>query len=248
MEVSRGVFVTNLTRLLAALFALATLCQLGCDQGPEGDVLAQYRRGEDAIAIGDAVGYRNILSTASVEYLSETLRLAKEAGEKETKEISLDRLPLVLALRNRAGSKLKAMTLDELLIWEMKEGLLFVDKDIGLEPWKVNIKGTHAKMQYAERVEVERTGRVRFGRRGLGALAALASSGTRTKLEPIDLYADFENIGGFWYVDLTVIDPTIDDEIVQEARAARKPVPEFLAQREAEEHGSLIKNVWAPPK
>lgn len=248
MEVSRGVFVTNLIRLLVLLATLATLCQFGCDQGPEGDVLAQYRRGEDAIAIGDAVGYRNILSTASVEYLNETLRLAKEAGEKEAKEISLDRLPLVLALRNRAGSKLKTMTLDELLIWEMKEGMLMVDKDIGLEPWKVYIKGTHAKMQYAERVEVERTGRARFGRRGLGALAAAASGSTTTKLEPVELYADFENIGGFWYVDLTVIDPTIDDEIIQEAKTARKSVPDFLAQREGEEHGSLIKNVWAPPK
>ncbi len=246
MDVSRGVFDSNSIRLLGVLIALLALCQVGCDQGPEGDVLAQYRRSEDAIAMRDAVGLRNTLSTASVEYLNETLRLAREASEKETKEMDLERLGTVLALRNRAGAKLKTMDVDQFILWQMNEGLMYVDEEFGLVPYRVQINGTSARMQYGMKVEEER--RVRFGRRGLGALAAAASGGTRTKTEPIDMYYHFENIGGFWYIDLTHVDPTYDDEIISEARAARLAPHQYLAQQEEEEHGSLIKNVWAPPK
>jgi hypothetical protein len=240
MRMRASLFIGSAIVMLALMF-------VGCTPKPEDDVLAQYTRSEDAIATRNMAAYRDTLSTASIEHIQETISLACRATAEETKKLPCGRMETVLALRNRVpAEKLKKMEVVDYLEWQLKEEMMFVDADVGLEPYKVTISGDRARMQYGMRVE-KGSSSGRFGRRGLGGLVSAASGRTRTKLEPIpDFFIHFERINGFWYHDLTIIDESYDEYCADEARQAGLKLHDYMAQEEKTAEGKLIKNIWEP--
>jgi hypothetical protein len=228
-----------------ALILSALLVLPACHK-PEDDVRAQYEASEAAIAARDMAAYRGTLSTASIQHLEETLTLARTCSVAQTKKLPCERMAAVLALRNRvAPDRLKKMQVLDYLQWMQSEQMYFVDEEVGLVPYKFKITGDQAVMQYGMKVEKASSG-PRFRRRGLVSAAASALSGP--DIEAIGgMVAHFVKIEGFWYHDLTKSsNENYDVECAEEAKAARLSLPDYMASKEKEEAGKLVKNVWAP--
>ncbi|HYF14645.1 MAG TPA: hypothetical protein VD971_06175 [Phycisphaerales bacterium] len=234
--------------LLLAVFGLA-----GCDAEvtPEDEVIAQYQRGQDAIAARDPVAFRNTMTNERWGRLVEAQRLALECSASETKKLAPNVLRMVLMFRNRIEpEKLASMSVDDLILTMMDAGVWEVYAEYGIVPHQVTINGETAELQLGSEVEERSSGRVRFGRRGLvrSAVSLAAAASTSTKTEPIPgLVYGFRNINGYWYADFTDEQGRKMDEAAKAAAAeAGVPVHDFLAAYEEEEFGSMKKDIWKP--
>lgn len=149
-------FVRVAMAMLAALVFLG-----GCKNKPEDKVLAQYNRGEKAIVIIDVNELRDSMSTDSYILCQKLIALALDASEAETKALPPSELDTVITLRNRvAPDRPRRMTVEEFLAWEAREGMMVVDADIGVYPYKVEIRGDVAIMQMGIEIERESSFRV----------------------------------------------------------------------------------------
>jgi hypothetical protein len=230
---------------------LALLCVVvGCQNKPEDDVVAQYKRGEEAISLNDPVAFRAVQTPESTQLVGEAQRLALTSPAAETKKLPPSTLALVLAMRNRLDpARLRTNSVDDLLAWMMDQDLLVVDKEYGLHPSSVKITGDTATIQMG--IEVEREP-VRYGgrRRAAGVAVALigrAVSGPDVVPIPGFIY-HCKNIGGFWYMDGVAGAERRDAEWIEEANETKVPVHELVASSEEESYGSLKKDIWTPKR
>jgi len=230
---------------IACVVGVIALCFGGCEK-KESAVLACYEAGEAAIAAKDVAGYRNVLSPESIKYHEETLRIARKAGPEETKGLPCLDMARVLALRNRLPvERLKAMTVDEYIQWQMQEGFLSVDADEDVVPFKVFLNGERAKMQYGLRVTSTSRSGARIGRRGIIS----GGFSSHTEVEPIpDSFVHFQRVNGAWMVDDTVPNEAYDEAMTAEAKEAKMGVPEYMLSLEKEANETVIPNIWAAPR
>lgn len=243
-----------MNRLLCIVAIVLCALGVGCAESAEDQVLAQYQRGEEAIAALDAAGWRATMSTQSVGWLQEELRLALDASLVETRALAPSKMEMVLALRNRLDAQsLRSMSVDSLLIWMIEQDFASVDADYGVYPCGVKFSGDTATVQMGMEVESSsRSPRLRTGRRGrgvVGGIASLAGAASKKKknVEPIEGYTlSYVNIDGFWYSDNSGSMQEYDQSIRDAAKEAGKPVDRYLSEREKEAHGSLKPTIWLP--
>ncbi len=230
---------------IACLVGVIALCLGGCER-KESAVLACYEAGEAAIGARDVAAYRKVQSPESIQYHEETLRIARKAGPEETKGLPCLDLERVLALRNRVPvARLKSMTVDDYLLWQMQEGFLSVDAEADVVPYKVFLHGEKAMMQYGLKVTSSSRSGARIGRRGIIS----GAFGSRTKIEPIpDSFVHFVRVNGVWYEDETMPNEAYDEVITEEAKEAKMGVPEYMIALEKEANGTVIPNIWAAPR
>jgi len=232
--------------VLLILLSLA-LFQSGCKQKPKDAVLDQYKAGESAIAVKNATDYRNTMTTESALRYQEIMRLALEASAEETRQLAPSILAQVLLVRNRlSAERLRKMSVDDFLVWEMDEGALVVDKEMGIVPYKVSINGDEAVIQMGEEVAKQSRRSGRFGRRGLvtGLISAAAAG---TEIVPIEgLTIRYRKINGFWYYDLIADNADADSAITEAATEEKLPVPEYLRAAEEDAHGTIKQTIWEP--
>lgn len=231
---------------------VAMLCAVvaGCGESPADAVKAQYQRGEDAIRIGDIAEMKNTMTSESLAYAQETLRLAATATEREVKAMGPARMQAIIALRNRvAPERLKAMTVDQYFTWMIDEEQLVVDADYDIYPHSVLIRGDTAILRRG--ILVEDSFRTpRLGRRGRGAIGgiarALSDNSTIELIEELDIH--FVNLGGYWYYD--EVAGISDHDAFMHLLAAEEQmhVIDYILAYEREEHGSLKPNLWQPPR
>lgn len=242
-------------RVFALLTALCGALLNGCSESIEDQILAQYKRGEEAIAAMNPAEMRAVVSTESVARTQELLRLALDASVVETRSLPPTSLSMVIALRNRLEpGELRTMSVDEFLTWQIDEEMIIVDSDYGFVPHSVIVQGDKAHIQMGAELEeeVSRTPRLRTGRRGRGAVGGIlslagAAASSKKSIEPIEGYTcAFVSSGGFWYVDEVTNALDYDAYLHEEAQAAGVPIDRFLSEREKEEFGSLKPTVWLP--
>jgi hypothetical protein len=224
--------------LSVALLAL----QLGCKQKPQDAVLDQYKAGENAIALKNPVEYRNTLTPESLQRYEDAKRLALEASADETRQLSPSVMSHVLTLRNRlTAERLRLMSVDDLLVWEIDEGYLVVDKEMGIAPCGVTIAGDTAVVQLGEEV-------ARKPKRATGlAVGLIASAAAGTEVIPIEgLVAHYQRINGYWYCDQVTQAVASDKAIVESAKEENQSVPDYLLAAEQEQHGSIKQGIWEP--
>lgn len=240
-------------RVVYVLIAVVGALVSGCTESAEDQVLAQYKRGEEAIAAMDAANWRMTMSTDSIAWLQEVLRLTLDGSLAESRALAPSRMELVLALRNRLDPPdIRSMTFDDLLVWMIDEEFVSVDADWGIAPHSVSIQGDRAIIQMGEEIEEQssRTPRMRMGRRGRGAvgsLISLAANRSKKSVEPIEGFTlEYVSIDGFWYMDYTAHMDQYDDEIRESAKEARVALDKFVSEREREESGKLKPTIWLP--
>ncbi len=239
-----------LRQVALACLALGVASLGGCNEKPEDAVLAQYHRGEKAIAAYDVEELKAVQTGDFESRLAEILRLAREATPEQAKQLPASVLPTVLALRNRLEpERLRSMRPNDLLVWMIEQHMLVVDKDYDILPHHVEINGDRAKIHMGIRVEAERR-RVRVGRRGRGLVgAAVASLIPNTKVEPIEgLFHEFANINGYWYFDCAAEAARDDQAGVDYAKEEGEPLWKLMAEEEEAIHESLKPNVWEAPR
>ncbi|MCW5769323.1 MAG: hypothetical protein KIT19_11625 [Phycisphaeraceae bacterium] len=242
-----------MNRLLSIVVIVICALGVGCAESVEDQVLAQYKRGEEAIAAMDGAGWRATMSTQSVGWLQEELRLALDASLTETRALAPSKMEMVLALRNRLDAQsLRSMSVDSLLTWMIEQDFASVDADYGVYPCGVKFSGDTATVQMGMEVESSsRSPRLRTGRRGrgvVGGIASLAGAASKKKnVEPIEGYTlTYVNIDGFWYSDNSESMREYDQSIRDAAKEAGVPVDRYLSEREKEAHGSLKPTIWLP--
>jgi len=246
-------------RGMSLLFAALAACVFvfaGCSkETPEQAIVAQLQRAEEAIVARDIQTYKHTMTSESWADHDETLRLAREASEAQTKALPPTRMSAVVALRNRLpAARLKSMTVDDYIIWRIDERELYPLSDIGIFPQKITIRGDAAEVQMGAEEVVESGTRVRVRRRGvatraIGAAINLAVASQNKNLVPIEgfvLY--YKNLNGYWYRDNDPSKGYWDDTFTKAAKEANISVAEMIAQIENDEWGELSETVWQPPK
>lgn len=241
-------------RLLVA--ALMSLCALGfgCEESAEDQVLAQYQRAETAIAAMDVADWRATMSTNSIAWLQDVLRLTLDGGIMEVRSLNPAKLEMVLALRNRLEpDRLRALNVESLMTWMIDEGIAHVDAEYGVYPHSVQVSGDTAVVQMGIEQEDEyaRTPRLRTGRRGRGAIGGIVSLASATskkkEVEPIEGYTiTYVRIDGFWYSDNTESMEAYAQSIHETAKEAGIPTDRYLSEQEKETFGSLKPTIWLP--
>lgn len=238
-----------------ALLAIAGLAGLlfastsGCLPKPEDAVVECYQRGEEAIRASDAKALRANMSVESYDYLKECVSLAQSCPEKEAKALPPSKLGMVVMMRNRIDPKrLRMMTAEDVLAWQMEQGIYFVDADYGVYPYKTTISGDTAQIQFGYEETTRRSGGYRVGRRGGGlvrlGVSALAS---RRKLVPIEgMIAYYRKVNGVWMIDWTANDAADDERLVVEARQANMTIPQYVIAREEDETDGVSADIWKP--
>jgi hypothetical protein len=247
-----SIVMRGLPLLFAALVACVSVL-VGCGkETPEDAVISQYQRGEDAIAIRDVTTFRNTMTSESWDSMGEHLKLAREATEAQMKALPAATCARIVSLRNRCtAASLKSMTIEDYAVWQIDNGFLVVDADYGVYPHKVSIRGDVAEMQMGEEIE-SRSSNFRVRRRGgavraIGAVVGAATAKRETAPIPGMVY-QFKNLGGYWYHDMTGSTAAEDDMNVSEAKLSGGSVHDYILAVEQDAHGSLIENVWNPPK
>lgn len=241
-------------RLLTVV--LLSICALGfgCEESAEDQVLAQYQRAEAAIAALDPAEWRAVMSTDTAAMHLDILRLALDGSVTETRSLVPSKLSMVLMLRNRVEpDRLRTMTLDDYMLWQIDEELMYSDADFGIAPHSVLMQGDRAKIQMGFESESQSAGgpRIRTGRRGRGAIGSvisLASAASRKKeVEPIEDYLiPYVSIDGFWYYDGVEDMLAYDAHLLAEAKEAGLPIDRYLSEQEKEDFGSLKPTIWLP--
>jgi hypothetical protein len=235
-------------------FALIVLLA-GCGkETPEDAVIAQYQRGEDAIASRDVTTFKNTMTTESWDFYDQILKNARELKEADAKKLPPTQMMLVVALRNRVpAGRLKQMTAEDFVIWQIENGELIVDADLGIYPFKVvNMREDSAQLQMGQEKEQSSGGfRVRRRRGAAAAVGATLSIAAAAKkdLEPIPgLVYEFKNLGGYWYHDTLASYPMNDQFLIKAANFEGLEMPDYCVAIESEVHGSCSETVWQPPK
>lgn len=241
--------------LFAALVACVSVLVSCGKETPEQAIVAQLQRAEEAIVARDIQTYKHTMTSESWADHEETLRLAREANEAQTKALPPTRMRAVVALRNRLPvARLKTMTADDYAIWRIDEGMLYPLSDMGIFPHKITIRGDAADVQMGAE-EVEQNSRtIRIRRRGgaaraLGAAINLAVASQNKNLVPIEgLVLHYKNLNGYWYRDNDPGRSYWDDNYVQVAKEANMTVPEFIAELESDDMGEIKDDIWNPQK
>jgi hypothetical protein len=232
--------------LIAALLGLGA-CE--AELTPEDEVIAQYQRGEDAIANKNPVDLKNSTTNESWALLTEAQKLALECSATETKKLNPSMMRRVIVFRNRIEpEKLASMTVDDLIMWQLQSGYWVVDQEYGIFPHSVQITGDTAVLQMGVEAEEKSSG-VRIRRRGLiGAAAGLAiNAAKKPKLEPLPGYTHtYRNINGYWYYDDAASEAERDQQLIDEAKEFETPVADYIVAVEEEEFGSIKKDIWKP--
>lgn len=237
-----------MARVFCLLVALWVSVHGGCGNSNQDAVIAQYQRGEDAIAQGDGAGLLAVITPDCAEYLEQAVVLALRASEADTKALNPTLMRLVIALRNRVPlQQLRGMDPEHVLTWQMDQDLMIVDADYDIAPMQVVVRGNTAEMQMGMKVEAR--SRSRFGRRGLGLATGMISSGLgRTKLQKIDgLVYTFRRIGNTWYADFRADESMRDRQYSGFARDEGVTVEKLVLLEEEDTYGSLKPNIWWPP-
>jgi hypothetical protein len=214
-------------------------------------VLAQYERGEAAITNRDMHEFRATMTPESWAWSAELLRLAREASEKETKNLEPTKMMEVVVIRNRMEpSKLRTMMPEDYLMWKIENGVLKTDAENGVAVHSVKIRNDQAEIQMGEVVEKEGK-RTRVGR-GLvrSATGAISNAlSAETTVEPIEHFVlHFTNINGYWYYCSQKTSASLDRYFQSFTTETKMPMWEIIASFEELEHGSIKSDVWSPPK
>ena len=235
-------------RVWCGLFVFAAVVCGGCGNSNESAVIAQYQRGEDAIAQHDAAELLQTMTPETVQRLEEAVELALRASEEDTKALAPSKMGLVIALRNRVPlDKLRQMDPVDVLAWQIDEGMLIVDKDFDIVPMQVVVRGNTAEMQMGEKVQTR--SRMRIGRRGLGLASGLIAGAIGGgKVEKIDgLVHFFRRTGETWYADFVADEAGYDKSFLAAAAKERIPVHNAVAMEEEDAFGSIKPEIWSPP-
>lgn len=215
----------------------------------ESAVLAQYNRGEDAIASTDVNEMRNTTTLESWALYAEDLRLAREAKPDDIKKMGYNQIHPIIVLRNRLdAARLRTLSVDDYVVWRIQQGFLVVRRDYGVYPYEVKISGDTATIQMGVEVEQKSTRR-RMGRGIVGLIGAAAQSIPKTKLEPLPgITVTYKNLGGYWYYDATGDIAAYDAYQVNEAASLGTNVLNMIMEDEHEVFGSLKEDLLNPPK
>ncbi|MDX2131737.1 MAG: hypothetical protein SFY69_06775 [Planctomycetota bacterium] len=231
---------------VAVMFAVA-----GCRDTPESQVLAQYRKGEQAIADYNVAAYKSVISPHAIEDMQGELALAMTADASVTKTLRPSTMMFVIALRNRQPLQyLKRMSVDDYILWLMEQGFITVDADNDIYPYSVSFKQGAAMVQMGMKVEAERSSGIRFGRRrGSGLVSLISAAVPRSELVPLEGYeVTYVQMNGAWVSDGAALANTIDQWLKEESASEKMSVPEFILMIEQESHGSLKQDLFSPPK
>lgn len=232
------------------------LCALsfGCEESAEDQVLAQYQRAETAIAAMDVADWRATMSTDSVAWLQDVLRLTLDGAIMEVRALNPAKLEMVIALRNRLDAdRLRSMNVESLMSWMIDEEMVHVDADYGVHPHSVMVSGDSATVQMGIEADEQSSYSPRFrtGRRGRGAIGSvisLASAASKKKeVEPIEGYTlKYVKIDGFWYSDNTQNMDEYAKLLRDSAKEAGVATDKYLCDQEKEIYGSLKPTIWLP--
>jgi hypothetical protein len=236
-----------MTRVLFAGFASVIVGLVGCTESNSDAVIAQYQRGEDAIAAGSGADFLATMTPECAEQLEQAVVLAMRASEEEVKALGPSQMGLVVALRNRVPiGRLRMMDPQDVLTWQIEQGMLIVDKEYDVVPMSVVVRANQAEMQMG--VKVQRSSRTRIGRRGLGLATGLISGSIGgSKVEKIDgLVHTFRRIGETWYADFQADQASYDTSFIRAANQERIPVWEAVSQEEEDAFGSIKPEIWSP--
>lgn len=237
-------------------FVIVFLCLVmgvfadGCKKDtPESAVLAQYNRGEDAIASTDINELHNITTPESWAVYEEELKLAREAKPDEIKKMGYSKVLPILVLRNRLdGTRLRAISVDDYVLWKIQEGFLTVDRNFGIYPYEVTITGDKAVVQMGIEIE-QKSSRRRVGRGVAGLIGAAIQAVPKTKLEPLPGYTlTFKNLGGYWYYDTIEDAAAYDAAQTNEASSMGTNIIDMIIEDEREVFGTLKPDLLNPPK
>ncbi|MCU0688274.1 MAG: hypothetical protein MUE97_00815 [Phycisphaerales bacterium] len=256
---------SSLNLLAASRVLLVCWCALlgmvggvvgGCDLSPQARVMTAYQKGEKAIETFRAAEFMATCCDKTPAYFSETIRLAREAKSEELRGVHPALMASAIALRNRApGHVLKRMDVDEYVVWMIDNGLLIVDAQHGIYPYKIVVAkdGQSALMEigYDLRHEDKVTPRTTSIRRGLGGAASAAVSSMfdgMTQVVPIeDAAYRFILQGDRWVHDWDTSQRNIGRWMAREARDMDMKIWEVVIAQEEAEHGSVKKDIWTPP-
>lgn len=228
----------------------------GCDLSPQARVMTAYQKGEKAIETFKAVEFMATCCDKTPAYFNETIRLAREAKSDELRGVHPALMASAIALRNRAPAHvLKRMDMDEYVIWMIDNGLLVVDAQHGIYPYKIVIEkdGKSARMElgYDLRHEDKVTPRTANIRRGFSGAAESAVSSMfdgMTQVVPIeDAAYRFILQGDRWVHDWDTSQRNLGRWIAREARDMDVKIWEVVIAQEEAEHGSVKKDIWTPP-
>lgn len=240
---------SRVAKYLVVVCAAMCAWGAGCKSKPEDEVVAQYQRGESAIAAKNSTEYQATMSPESVQRLRDCLEYALVATEEDAKALPAGVMEMVLKIRNRISpEQVRRMTADDILAWQIDNGSMVVDKEYGIVPESVMIRGESAVIQMGERVR-SGSSRFRVGRRGTRAASMLVSEALGGgKIEPIPgLVANFRRIEGYWYADWLANEVPYDTEMKSAAKEQQMSLWQLVAAIEEDEFGSIKKDIWVPP-
>ncbi len=241
----------NSMRFVIALLCLVTgMFVDGCKkESPESAVLAQYNRGEDAIASNDINELRNITTPESWALFEEDLKLAREAKADDIKKMGYSHIQPIIILRNRLDpARLRSLSVEDYVLWRLQQGFMIVDRDYGIYPYEVKIAGDTAVIQMGIEIEQKSSHR-RVGRGVAGLIGAAAQAVPKTKLEPLPGYTvTYKNLAGYWYQDSMQDVAAYDAEMVNEASSMGTNILDMILEEEREAYGSLKSDLMMPPK
>lgn len=222
----------------------------GCKkETPESAVLAQYNRGEDAIASNDVNELRNITTPDTWALLEQDLKLAINAKPDEIKKMGYSQAHAILVLRNRLDSaRLRSMSAEDYALWRMQQGFMVVDRNYGIYPYEVTISGDTAVIQMGIEIE-QKSNHRRVGRGVAGLIGAAVQAVPKTKLEPLSGYTvTYKNLSGYWYQDSLGDIVAYDAEMAREASSMEITLLDMITDEETEAFGSIKPDLLNPPK
>jgi hypothetical protein len=228
--------------------ALTSLMLGACTEKPEDEIIAQYERGEAAIASNNALELRYTRSTDSIAMYQRILADALDASVAQTKALPPTSMELVLALRSRVpATELRRMTVETFLQWMVDEEFLSLDADYGIVAHSARISGDIGVLQLGFKVERQRTTRG-FGRRGRGIVGAIASASQSSEsTEAVEgLTYNFIRTDGYWYIDDVANFHKYDAVLKDAASEEKLSLPDYLFAAEKESNKSLRPTIWAP--
>ncbi len=245
-------FIIALACILAC--TIASTFVIGCNKKEtiEDQVLAQFTRAETAAEASDVNEIRNTMTSESWATYEEELRLAREATPEQVRALTPSVLHAVVLLRNRLDTaRLKSMTAENYLLWQLQQELKHSYRSSGVVPHTVTIRGDNAEIYMGQEVETEKkSSRIRGrGIVGLIGRAATSSTTTETKIQPIPgLYLCYKNLNGFWYYDRVATTKVIEGLRSQYILNSGMSAIDFEMESERENYGGVKADLLSPPK
>jgi hypothetical protein len=205
----------------------------GCDRQDRhaAAVLSRYEAGQRAIAAGNGMEYFEMKSAQSQAAEADLIEIALTGSRDEVRLLPPTSIALVLALRNRMEpSRLRKMTVEDLVAFQIADKLLTVDAERGVVPVDVTVNGDKAHIQMG-----------------------LKHRDLRTFFMPsrIESIAHMEyhyvRVNGQWFINKAATDVALAKMNKYAPWAPIDTLIEILEGNERiEYYGTLKPNIWSP--